>query len=338
MRVWSTLSRTVRFHDALPERTVALRRAVVASLSEALVEATDIRTHARLAAEVQHARALCAGGLLDADSASLGFWVARHDFERGLYAAARDLQERVLGVARSLFGECHPNTLTSVSNLAETLRAQGDLAGARHLHEQVLAVRRRLLGEEHPDTLTSMNNLAETLRAHGDLAGACHLHEQALAVRRRLLGETHPDTLTSMSNVALTLYALGDLGGAHHLLTKVFAARRHLLGEEHPHTLTSMTNLAEVLFSQGDLAGARELHEQVLAACHRLLGKEHPDTTVSAWNLMLTLRDAKEGEAAIFVVREYLAWLLTADDQALSADQRTVRGYLEELIGQTRSE
>ena len=51
-----------------------------------------------------------------------------------------------------------------MNNLAETLRAQGDLAGARSLEEQVLDVSRRIFGEEHPGTLTSMSNLAETLR------------------------------------------------------------------------------------------------------------------------------------------------------------------------------
>ena len=49
----------------------------------------------------------------------------------------------------------------SMNNLADTLRAQGDLNGARELQEKVLEIRRRILGEEHPDTLTSMNNLAE---------------------------------------------------------------------------------------------------------------------------------------------------------------------------------
>ena len=78
------------------------------------------------------------------------------------------------------------------NNLAETLRAQGDLAGARQHQEQVLAARRRLLGEEHPDTLTARNNLAATLYAQGDLAGARQQQEQVLAARRRLLGEEHP--------------------------------------------------------------------------------------------------------------------------------------------------
>ena len=51
---------------------------------------------------------------------------------------------------RRVLGEEHPDTLTSMNNLAETLRAQGDHDGARQLQERVLEVRTRVLGEEHP--------------------------------------------------------------------------------------------------------------------------------------------------------------------------------------------
>ena len=87
----------------------------------------------------------------------------------------------MLAIRRRVLGPEHPDTLTSMNNLAETLRAQGDLAGARKLQEETLAICRRVLGPEHPDTLTSMNNLAMTLRAQGDLAGARKLQEETLA-------------------------------------------------------------------------------------------------------------------------------------------------------------
>jgi len=71
-----------------------------------------------------------------------------------LFAVSRSLFERAVGLAGRAFGEEHPDTLTSMSNLALTLGNQGDLNGARALQEQVLEARRRVLGEEHPDTLT----------------------------------------------------------------------------------------------------------------------------------------------------------------------------------------
>ncbi len=65
----------------------------------------------------------------------------------------------MLEVRRREFGEAHPDTLMAMSNLAETLRAQGELSRARELHERVLEVRRRVLGEDHPETLRARDNL-----------------------------------------------------------------------------------------------------------------------------------------------------------------------------------
>ena len=91
-----------------------------------------------------------------------------------------------------LLGKEHPDTLTSMNNLAQTLYAQGDLARAHELQEQVVEAMARLLGKEHPNTLTSMNNLAQTLKSQGDLAGARKLQELVLEARARLLGKEHP--------------------------------------------------------------------------------------------------------------------------------------------------
>ena len=43
--------------------------------------------------------------------------------------------------------------LTSMGNLAETLRAMGDYQGAKALQENVVERRKEVLGPDHPDTL-----------------------------------------------------------------------------------------------------------------------------------------------------------------------------------------
>ena len=100
----------------------------------------------------------------------------------------------MLAIYRRALGEEHPDTLRSVSNLADTLRSQGDLAGAKKLQEKLLAIYRRVLGEEHPDTLTSMNNLASTLQELGDLSAAYELYNRAWAGFKRVMSEDHPRT------------------------------------------------------------------------------------------------------------------------------------------------
>jgi hypothetical protein len=263
LSVHSLVSRTVGFYDQGQARRDKMAAAAVAVLNEILPRVVDAREHLGLALFVTHARELVTTRS-DLAAAELMFWLSRHDYETGRYASARTMQEQVLVFRRLLLGEEHPHTLTSMSSLAATLQAQGDLAGARQPQAHVLGLSRQLLGEKHPHTLTSMNNLAETLREQGDLAGARELHEQVLVLRRRLLGEEHPDTLTSMNNLAVTLQAQGDLAGARQLQEQVLALRRKLLGEEHPNTTISAWRLFYTMIEQGDHAAAQDLLERHL--------------------------------------------------------------------------
>ena len=274
--VHALVSRAIRFSERNTDRRDTLSTGIIEALNTILPAVADIRTHQSLSLEVLHARELCNRNIDNVGSATLAWWVARHDYERGAYTSARELQEKVLEISRRILGEEHPDTLTSMNNLADTLRVQGDLNGARELHEKVLEIRRRILGEEHPDTLTSMNNLADTLRDQGDLNGARGLQEKVLEISRRILGEEHPDTLTSMNNLADTLWAQGDLNRARELHEKVLEIRRRILGEEHPDTLTSMNNLADTLRAQGDLNGARGLQEKALEIRQAHSGRRAP--------------------------------------------------------------
>ena len=75
------------------------------------------------------------------------------------------LDEDTLARRRRDLGDDHPDTLTSASNLAISLRAAREYQAARELNEDTLARRRRVLGDDHPDTLTSASNLAMSLHA-----------------------------------------------------------------------------------------------------------------------------------------------------------------------------
>jgi hypothetical protein len=68
-----------------------------------------------------------------------------------------------------VLGDDHPQTLSSMNNLASIRQALGDLPEARELHEQALAGFRRVLGDDHPTTLNSMNDLAAVRRELGEL-------------------------------------------------------------------------------------------------------------------------------------------------------------------------
>jgi hypothetical protein len=59
-----------------------------------------------------------------------------------LLPEALRLERLALEILQTALGEGYTETLTAMSNLAETLRHQGDLPGARLLHEKALASRR----------------------------------------------------------------------------------------------------------------------------------------------------------------------------------------------------
>jgi tetratricopeptide (TPR) repeat protein len=93
--------------------------------------------------------------------------------------------ERALAIREKVLGPEHPDTATSLNNLAGLLQDQGDLRGARPLFERALAIYEKVLGPVHPDTATSLNNLAILLDHQRDLAGARPLFERALAIREK---------------------------------------------------------------------------------------------------------------------------------------------------------
>src|SRR5438045_7586665 len=96
----------------------------------------------------------------------------------------------------------HPDTLTSMNNLASTYRNQGRWKEAEELEVQVMETRKRVLGKEHPDTLTSMNNLAFILKGRSQDAEAIKLMEKCVQLQTLVLGADHLHTLSS--SAALT--------------------------------------------------------------------------------------------------------------------------------------
>jgi tetratricopeptide (TPR) repeat protein len=232
--------------------------------------------------------------------------LARVNTYRGDFAAARELEERVLESRNRQLGPDDPKTLWAMGNLAETLRVQGDLAGARRLQETVLEARTRLFGGDHPDALIAAGNLAITLWNQGDLSGAQRLEQQVLAARRRTLGTDHPDTIQALGNLAVTLQGQRDFAGSRRLLEQVLEARSRILGSEHPDTLRAASNLAYVIGDLGELQDARKRLEGVLEVSRRVLGEDHPDTLSIIGNLVETLNKLGDIEDARKLCEELL--------------------------------
>ncbi len=233
-RIHRLLQAVVKQHEASDEPSIETRVLNVVTARAQFLEGGWLGWDCRweippLVAFATHA---LDGGNMDA--AWLASRAALCLYKLGDYAGAEPLNRRALESYERVSGPEHPNTLSSVNNLAELLRSKGDYAGAELLIRRALEGCERVLGPSHPDTLTSMNNLAGLLESKGDYAGAEPLCRRVLEARERVLGPEHPNTLTSVNNLALLLERKGDYAGAEVLYRRALEVRERVLGLEHP--------------------------------------------------------------------------------------------------------
>jgi eukaryotic-like serine/threonine-protein kinase len=71
----------------------------------------------------------------------------------GLYPRAQVLQQQSLEIRQRVLGPENPDTLASMSHLANALCHNGHYAEAEKLNREALDIERRVLGREHPNTL-----------------------------------------------------------------------------------------------------------------------------------------------------------------------------------------
>jgi tetratricopeptide (TPR) repeat protein len=197
-----------------------------------------------------------------------------------------------------VLGEGHPETATSINNVAYNLNAQGKYAEAEPLYQKALDIHRKVLSEEHPTTATGYNNVANNLADLGKLAEAGPLLQKVLDIRRKVLGEDDPFTARSYSNVAANLYAQGKGAEAGPLFQKALDIFRRALGEDHPDTAVGYNNVALNLNAQGKYAEAGPLLRKALDIRRKTLGEDHPHTAQGYFGVAFNLQSqGKNAEA-----------------------------------------
>uniref|UniRef100_A0A8H7NHF5 DUF7779 domain-containing protein n=1 Tax=Bionectria ochroleuca TaxID=29856 RepID=A0A8H7NHF5_BIOOC len=99
--------------------------------------------------------------------ASLYHCIAGYYMFEGKWTNAETSSAEAVKIREEVLGANHPDTLTSMANLASTYRNQGRWKEAEKLEVHVMETRKTKLGADHPDTLTGMANLASTYRNQG---------------------------------------------------------------------------------------------------------------------------------------------------------------------------
>ncbi|EEA27372.1 kinesin light chain, putative [Talaromyces marneffei ATCC 18224] len=185
----------------------------------------------------------------------------------GRYNEAEKLFVQVMEIRKTVLGDEHPDTLTSILNLASTYWNQGQWNEAEKLFMQVMEIRKTVLGDEHPDTLTSMHNLAYTWQCQGKLHNAVSLMKECTDLRNKILGPNHPHSISSCR-------ALNDYMDEYNALTHQIP----LTGEKTPQTRREVSagSSAAVVTTLSSCKGHINLSYPQRRSAATLFLKNHP--------------------------------------------------------------
>jgi tetratricopeptide (TPR) repeat protein len=209
-------------------------------------------------------------------------------YEAGHWSVTEELMVKMTERLILELGGDHPDTLTSMSNLALTYTNQGRWTEAEEIQVKVMEQHIAKLGNDHPDTLTSMNNLGSIYMNQGRWTEAEEIQVKVMEQHIAKLGNDHPDTLTSMNNLASTYRNQGQCTKAEEIQLKVVELISAKLGNNHPDTLTSMNNLGSIYMNQGRWTEAEEIQLKVMERRIAKLGETHPETLGGMANLAAT--------------------------------------------------
>jgi tetratricopeptide (TPR) repeat protein len=204
---------------------------------------------------------------------------------RARYHEAELLYKRALTINEQQLGTTHPETASSLNDLASLYKNQGKYGEAESLYQRALTIKEQVLDSNHPSTAISLNNLADLYDDQGKYEEAEPLYQRALTIKEQVLGPNHPSTATSLHNLAVLYSNQERYEEAEPLYQRALAIKEQVLGSNHPSTASTLNNLAVLYSNQERYEEAEPLYQRALAIREMVLGSEHPDVAYSLYNL-----------------------------------------------------
>src|SRR5260221_483946 len=182
------------------------------------------------------------------EATSLLYLTGSYLQDRLEYEEAERLYQHALSIEEQVHGADHPDTATSLNNLAGLYHTQGKYAEAEPLYQRALTICEQVLGANHLATAPSLNNLASLYRAQGKYAEAEPLYQRTVTISSQEIGANHPAMARSLSNLASLYRAQGKYAEAEPLYQRSLAIYEQVLGTDHPNTTTIRNNYATLLW------------------------------------------------------------------------------------------
>ena len=234
----------------------------------------------------------------------------------GLYNSSLQLAEHSWANRRSALGESNPATLSSRSELGDSLRSLGKLDEAEAHLRAALEAQQRDPGPDSLDTRVTEARLGVVIYSKGDAKQAEGILRSAVEGLRRL---GQPGASERVDTMQWLGQALRDEDKRQEAVTVQIEAldlARKTNGDDHPSTLSCLDALGLLYWDLGRLDEAESYLRQSLEASRRVLGADHTDTLTTTLNLGLVLMDRQkyaDAETAFRTARDGYRKTLGAD-------------------------
>jgi serine/threonine protein kinase/tetratricopeptide (TPR) repeat protein len=222
----------------------------------------------------------------------------------GEFPRAIEQHEKALALRKAHLPPNDPETLKSMTNLAQAYISAGRLTDASQLLPETLQLCKTVLGANDKETLWTMMLLGDTLMALGRPEEALPYYEEELRIAKIVLEPDHQDTQIYMDKLAGAYQSLGRFAEAVALFESARELAKIKLPPDHPDLLATQHNLASAWADVGRWAEAEALGRETLELRKTILGLDHVGTLATMHNLGTVYRDTGRPAEALPLLEE----------------------------------
>ncbi len=243
----------------------------------------------------------------DADTAANLRELANVHFYQGHYTVAESLNQQVLSMHRTLYGEKHPEVAEDLNNLGAIQNEIGNLFEAEAQYRRSLAITEAWYGPQHPKTAEDLTSLGRVLVKEKRYTDAKTVLGSALEIQKTIHGHDHPAVASALNELGNLESEVEAYPEAESHFREALEIWRTVYGNAHQFIGVGLSNLGSVYMGEKDYPRAEAMYRQALTVFVETVHEEHTNTGIAHLKLgRALLRQRRYAEAERETLGGYL--------------------------------
>jgi len=190
--------------------------------------------------------------------------LAEAQFAAGHYEISQSLNERLLPLARQIYGDHDPRVADTLLTLGQIQHNLGHYPEAEKFERQALEITQSWYGKDSPESAQYMTIFARTLVYEDRFDEAVDLLQQSLAINERIFGKVHTSVASPLNDLGHAASKRGNYDLAEQYFKREGDIYRAVYGERHPLFATALSNLGSVYMDRQEWARAEAILRSVI--------------------------------------------------------------------------